>query len=181
MLRWYLIHTKPSAEAIAQQNLDRQGYAVYLPRALQSVRRAGRRQDRTVPLFPRYLFLGVREGEQSLHPVQSTLGVAGIVRFGSLFAPVPEFIIRDLEARADPITGLHRINCEPALAAGAAVRIEAGPFDGLEGIFEREAGAARVVVLLRVLGHNARVCVAVHDVVALSRSSTASRVGQQLR
>ena len=29
MLRWYLIHTKPSGEALAERNLDRQGYDVY--------------------------------------------------------------------------------------------------------------------------------------------------------
>jgi transcription antitermination factor NusG len=34
------------------------------------------------------------------------------------------------------------------------VRIGAGPFDGLEGIFQREDGAERVVVLLNLLGHD---------------------------
>jgi hypothetical protein len=39
------------------------------------------------------------------------------------------------------------------------VRISQGAFDGLEGLFERAAGADRVVVLLRLLGQNAPVCV----------------------
>ena len=34
MLRWYLIHTKPLSEVLAQTNLERQGYQVYLPRAI---------------------------------------------------------------------------------------------------------------------------------------------------
>ena len=159
MLRWYLIHTKPSSEALAQENLKRQGYEVYVPRALQSVRRNGRTRERIVPLFPRYLFLRLNEGRQPLHPVQSTLGVAAVVRFGLCFTVVPDSVIGSLRARADPITGLHRLSCSVTLAPGSLVRISEGPFDGIEGVFEREAGADRIVVLLRVLGQNASVCV----------------------
>jgi len=49
------------------------------------------------------------------------------------------------------------------------VRISTGPFEGLEGVFERQAGADRVVVLLRLLGQNASVCVSI-DSVLLSRA-----------
>ena len=39
------------------------------------------------------------------------------------------------------------------LIPGTAVTvIRKGPLDGLEGVFEREAGADRVVVLLNLLG-----------------------------
>ena len=159
MLRWYLIRTKPSAEALAQANLNRQGYEIYLPRTAVSVRRSARWHKRIVPLFPRYLFLRLNEGCQPLHPVQSTPGVACVVRFGSLCTIVPDRVIRDLRARADPASGLHRLTSPPDLVPGAPVRISEGPFDGLAGVFERAAGAERVVVLLRLLGQNASVCV----------------------
>ena len=159
MLRWYLIYTKPASETLAVAHLSRQHYEVYLPRVVQTVRRAGRRFERVGPLFPRYLFLQLNEGQQPLAPVASTAGVRGVVRFASRYAVVPEPVIRDLRARADPVTGLHRINCGATLKPGAAVRIRLGPFDGLEGVFEREAGAERVVVLLRLLGQEAPVCV----------------------
>jgi len=45
MLRWYLIYTKPSSEALALKNLARQRYDAYVPRVLQTVRRAGGRHD----------------------------------------------------------------------------------------------------------------------------------------
>ena len=82
MLRWYLIHTKPLGEGLAQTNLERQEYQVYLPRAMQPVRYNGHWRDRIVSLFPRYLFLRLNEGRQSLAPARSTLGVASVVRFG---------------------------------------------------------------------------------------------------
>jgi transcriptional antiterminator RfaH len=152
VLRWYLIHTKPLSEGLAQTNLERQDYQVYLPRATQSVRYNGRWRDRIVSLFPRYLFLRLNEGRQSLAPARSTLGVASVVRFGSHYTIVPDEVIDGLVARADPATGLHRLVRASRLIPGTPVRIRKGPFDGLEGVFEREAGADRVVVLLNLLG-----------------------------
>lgn len=154
MLRWYVIHTKAAAEALAEANLERQGYEVYLPRLVQSVLSRQRRRERIVPLFPRYLFLRLKEGRQALGPVRSSVGVSGVVRFGSRYALIADETIRHLQGRADPLTGLHRLRGPAPMARGAPIRIAAGPFDGLEGIFQREDGAERVVVLLNLLGHD---------------------------
>lgn len=152
MFRWYLIHTKPSGEATAQENLERQGYEVYLPRAVRPVRRYGRWREHVVALFPRYLFLGLNEGQQALAPARSTIGVANVVRFGQRYAVVPEMVIRELRMRADPESGLHHLGDGSQLTTGASVRVAAGPFDGLQGIFQSEAGAERVTILLDLLG-----------------------------
>jgi transcriptional antiterminator RfaH len=157
MRRWYLVQTKPSSETIAQTNLLRQGYEVYLPRLLQPVRRAGRWRDRIVALFPRYLFVRLIEGSQSLSPVRSSVGVASVVRFGFRYAEVPDRIVSDLKSRSDPDSGLHRMQRPTLFTPGARVRITTGAFDGLEGVFEREVGADRVDVLLQLLGQEASV------------------------
>jgi transcriptional antiterminator RfaH len=157
MLRWYLIHTKPAREALAEENLRRQGYTVHLPRMVHSVRRAGQWRESIAPLFPRYLFLQLNEGCQALGPVRSSVGVAGIVRFGASYAIVSGRIMRELRLREDPQTGLHRLTKRRLLARGAAVHITTGPFKGLDGVFEREAGCDRVVVLLNLLGQDAQV------------------------
>lgn len=166
MLRWYLVRTKPNAEATALRNLERQGYLAYFPRLSQSLPHRGRWRDRVVPLFPGYLFLGLDEGRQPLAPVRSTTGVAAAVRFGASYAVVPDAVIAGLRARANPETGLHRLSLPTKLAPGARVRILAGPFDGLEGIFERECGDDRAIVLLSVLGQSASVRVAATSIVA---------------
>jgi transcriptional antiterminator RfaH len=157
MLRWYLVHTKPSREALAQDNLERQGYEVYCPRIRQRVRWRERARERITALFPRYLFLHLDEGRQSLWPVHSTIGVATVVRFGFQYTVVPESVIRELQQRANPDTGLHQLTSASMLARGAKVRFSAGAFDGLEGIFQRPAGADRVVVLLSLLGRDTAV------------------------
>jgi len=157
MRRWYLVHTKPLGEADARSNLERQGYEIYFPRLLQTVRRRQRWCEQIAPLFPRYLFLNLDEGRQSLKPAHSTLGVATIVRFGSRYATVPDSIVAQLQMRADGESGLHRLAGHSSLSPGTSVRVVEGPLEGVEGVFECETGSHRVLILLNLLGHQARV------------------------
>jgi transcriptional antiterminator RfaH len=156
LLRWFLVLAKASGEEVARANLARQGYAVYCPRLLRRKLYRGRYAERVVPLFPRYLFVQLDTSCQALAPVRSTLGIVDIVRFGSKPALVPDSIVEDLRGRADVATGLHRLHAQ-ALEHGAAVSVIGGVFAGLDGIFEREAGEQRVVVLLRLLGQETAV------------------------
>jgi transcriptional antiterminator RfaH len=161
-VRWYLIHTKPGRETVAEVNLRRQGYLVYYPRLLRSMRIRGRWVERVAPLFPRYLFLGLAVGQQEIGPVRSTLGVANVVRFGCDYTPVPDGVVEEIRMRADPETGLHRLHAHAAaFQPGSRVRIVDGAFDGLEGVFHRESGEERVVLLLGLLGRDTLVQVPV--------------------
>lgn len=155
--RWFLVLTKPVGEALAKTNLERQGYRVYYPRLLGACRQRGRWVERVVALFPRYLFVQLELGRQSLGPVRSTLGVSCLVRAGTHPTIVPDGIVEELIGREDPQSGLHRLASGRGLARGAPVRVVGGSFDGVEGVFEREEGASRVVVLLRLLGREAPV------------------------
>ncbi len=158
--RWYLVLAKPAREPLAQRNLERQGYSVYYPRLVRPFRVRGKWAQKVVALFPRYMFVRLEVGEQPLAPVQSTAGVASIVRFGRDYAVVPDEVVGQLRARADPATGLHRLgdHARP-MAPGAKVRIVAGAFDGLEGVFQRATGEERVIILLRLLGQDIPVSV----------------------
>lgn len=158
-LHWFLVQTKPAAEKSALENLERQGYRVYHPRLLERVLRRGRWLDRIVSLFPRYVFVQVDVVCQSIAPIRSTIGIANIVRFGSEPTVVPDGIVDALMRKADPESGLHRLKERPPLERGARVSILAGVFEGLEGIFEREGGAERAVVLIELLGRHTQVCV----------------------
>jgi transcriptional antiterminator RfaH len=177
MLRWYLIRTKPAAETVAQTNLERQGYEVYLPRLLQNIAWRQQRRERIGALFPRYLFLRLHEGSQALAPVRSSLGVSDAVRFGYRYAIVADGVVRDLRARADPRTGLHRLARPAPLAPGAAVRVTTGPFDGLEGVFERDDGAERSIVLLKLLGQDTPVRIPAECILPRDSSWVGARWG----
>jgi transcriptional antiterminator RfaH len=159
MLRWFLVLTKPAAESTAQSNLQRQGYHVYYPQLIRPVLRRGRWVDRVVALFPRYLFVHFDTVRQSMGPVRSTLGVSGIVHFGAEAARVPDEIVDELRSRADPASGLHRLQRRRGFDPGASVSVIAGALEGLHGIFERAVGEDRAVILLNLVGRRTPVCV----------------------
>ena len=133
-------------------------------------------RDRVAPLFPGYLFLQVESG-QTIGPIRSTVGVTGIVRFGGEFAVVPDQVIEHLRMRTDPVTGMFRVNPVATLAPGEEIRIIAGPFDGLEGMLQRESGAERVIVLLKFLDQDVSVRVRADFVVP--RLSAAVAIGDR--
>ena len=165
MLRWFLVFTKPSGEQTAKVNLERQGYCVYHPRLLRPSLHRGQWVDRIVSLFPRYLFIQLDVVRQSLAPVRSTLGVANIVRFGTQSTVVPDPVVAALIHRSDPASGLHHLNRAKPFETGSRVNVIAGTFEGLDGIFERDDGSERVVVLLKLLGQDTPVSVPSRHVV----------------
>ena len=149
-LDWYLVHTRPRQELVAVEHLRRQGYAAYLPRLRLPRLRRARWHDSIEPLFPRYLFVGARRDEQSLHPIRSTRGVATLVRCGPAFVPVAPGLLAELREREDE-EGICHLRTGH-LEAGDKVRILAGPFAGLEAVFQSRLGADRVRVLLELVG-----------------------------
>ncbi len=155
MSAWYAVLCKPRREALAEANLINQGYRVYLPRLATQHRRDGKWVDTVEPLFPRYLFIAAGREQQGFAAVRSTLGVSGLVRFGGQPATVPEAVVEALRARQDPGTGA----CarRTPFQTGEAVEFRAGPFAGLDGIFDIEAGEDRVFVLLEFLGKTNKV------------------------
>lgn len=171
-LDWYLVHSRPRQEAVAAEHLERQGYAVYLPRLKLPRLRRARWYDLVEPLFPRYLFAGVRPAEQCLHPIRSTRGVAALVRSGERYAPVSRSLLDALRARADE-QGLHQLFAD-SLEPGEKVRIVAGPFAGLEAVFQAHQGADRVRVLLDIVGATTSAMIPTGLVVALRAGRAAS-------
>ena len=173
---WYLVHSRPRQEEIAAENLARQGYRVYLPRLRLPRRRRDRWLDEVEPLFPRYLFAGLKLGDQEFRPMYSTRGVSRVVRFGLHYAAVPPALIDALEAQAGE-DGTHAFRA-PGLKAGDRVRILAGPFRDVEAVFECERGEDRVRVLLMVLGAEARVTLGASLVVPAVEGFAASEGGR---
>lgn len=146
-LSWLLVATKPRSEFVARLHLERQGFEVCLPQITIRKRKQGKWQQVTEPMFPGYVFVGVVLGKHDIAPIRSTVGCVQVVRFGGQVVPVPASVMRKLLNYAQA-----PLNETKALRAGQHVRIESGPFEGLEAVFERPQGADRVLLLVRVLG-----------------------------
>ena len=155
---WYLAYTKPRQESVAELNLDRQGFEVYLPlfRALKR----GLAEPVLEPMFPRYVFLRPRTGDQSLSVVRSTRGVLTLIRFGTELGCVPVQVVEQIRA-FEQARRLASVSELSSLRAGQRVIVSGGPFKGLEGLVQ-SVSSKRVVVLLELLGRLAQVGLAHH-------------------
>lgn len=155
---WYLVHTKPRKEKVAEENLQRQNFEVYLPLIQGLRRRRGHWTEVIEPLFPRYLFVHLRFGYDNVYPIRYTMGVDRLVRFGEEPTVVPDQIVDSLRHSADRNTGLHYPN-GPLFKPGDTVVIDEGPMAGLRAIFLAETGQQRVSILLEMLGRENRVTI----------------------
>jgi transcriptional antiterminator RfaH len=155
---WYAVSCKPRQEAVAEENLLRQGFHVDLPRIRIRQRRRGQWLDAIEVLFPRYIFIRVDPLQRSTATIRSTRGVVGLVRFGGQPAVVPDTVMDALREREDAASGLHE-DKRPLFSAGEAIKLVDGPLAGMEGVFTQKDGDMRVIVLLELLGKANKVAV----------------------
>jgi transcriptional antiterminator RfaH len=140
---WNVVHTKPRAEARALENLERQGFEVFLTMiTLQKVRRV-KLANVTEPLFSRYLFLRTTRAMEDLSVVRSTLGVSQLVRFGSVQEKVPHAWVDAIRAEFAVQETLHQ--------QGDKVVLGDGMLKGLEAIYMQHDGELRAMVLVELL------------------------------
>lgn len=140
---WHVVHTKPRAEARAFENLERQGFEVFLPMiTLQKVRRA-KLAKITEPMFSRYLFLRTTAGMEDLSVVRSTLGVSQLVRFGTVPAKVPHAWVEAMRVQPAVQETLHK--------QGDKVLLGDGMLKGLEAVYMHADGEMRAMVLIDLL------------------------------
>ena len=151
---WDAVATKARDEAIAKANLERQDYQVFLPTISLKKRRRGRWVPVTEPLFPGYLFVSLVLGADDPAPIRSTVGCIGLVRFGQHHTPVPSRLIAALQGASDGA-----LDTPLPFSQGDKVRVIAGPFAGLEAVFDMPRSEDRAQVLLELLGKVQRLTV----------------------
>lgn len=157
---WYLIYTKPRGERQAKENLERQGFFIYLPTTLRNRRRNSRSSSVEEPFFPRYLFIALDTETENWGPIRSTVGVSAMVRFGQSPARVPTELITFLVNREDREG--HQVVPATEFKPGDRVRISEGPLTGYEGLFQSINGTERVTVLLSILEKERKITLKPH-------------------
>ena len=145
---WYLVHTHMGREHVAAQNLNRQGFATFLPTQLKSVRYGRKLKSVQTAYFPAYLFTSFDHFSDRWSPINNTIGVRRLVSFSDRPARVPAAIISDLVRRSDA-TGL--VSAHPTLETGDQVRINAGPFTGHLALIEQLPSQSRARVLIELM------------------------------
>ena len=143
-MQWFVVHTKPRQEQRALENLQRQGFAAWLPLLSVEKFRRGRLEKVVEPMFSRYLFIQLDKVTSNWSPIRSTMGVSKLVTFGNLPAAVPPEIVDAL--RNAPTPDVPRF-----FSSGDSVRFVNGPLHGLEGLFQAPDGEARAMIFINLL------------------------------
>jgi len=155
MKSWYLIQTKPKSENNAKENLERQGYEVYLPLVSGRTKKRGKAVMSIQPLFSRYLFIYLSEQADNWEPIRSTVGVSSLVRFGLTPAKVPKEFIDELILNANEL-GIHEEQGQ-SLTPGDSIKIMDGLFEGYDATLYSSKPDDRVIVLLKIAEKHVKV------------------------
>lgn len=151
---WYLVQSKPNSHLLAQRNLARQNFEVFLP--MQSLTKI--RYSRFVivqrPLFPGYLFVKCNGCADQMRLISSSLGVCRVVSFGADPARVPSELIAGLQCRFGHDEGYHP---RAYLPIGSSVKITAGPLTEFIATVDSIDAEQRVWVLVDILGRDVRI------------------------
>lgn len=149
---WYVAHTKPRAETIAAEHLNRQGYKLYLP---QVKRIRPNMESAFEPMFPRYIFFAPATPAQSIAPVQSTVGISNIVRFGNQPATILESTLQEIQ-QVEAKQHLAEFSELTEFQPGSQVEVVHGALAGMEGLVSGVA-EERILVMLKLLGRELKV------------------------
>ena len=152
---WYALRSKPRKEEVLWKQVRDKGFETYFPRL--RVNPVNPRSRKLRPYFPGYLFVKADVEEVGLSVFQWMPHSVGLVSFGGEPASVPENLIYAISKRLEEIAASGGEVLD-GLKQGDVVRIDYGPFEGYEAIFdERLPGTERVRVLLQLINNARRV------------------------
>jgi transcriptional antiterminator RfaH len=151
---WGVVRSLPQREKFASERLVDGGFEVFLP--LVQTKRASQ------PLFSGYFFCRIVDRWRAIN---STFGVLCLVRVGNCPARCPDHEIDSLKAMIDG-HGFVRLPegrgapVKRKIAIGAKVKVTAGPFGGISGLYAGQSTREREFVLLNLLGGQRPVAIA---------------------
>ena len=159
--RWYLVQCKPNSEQIAVRNLENQSFGTFLP--LQEItKRKGKIFQRQIrPLFPGYLFVQFDPDHGPWRQVNSTRGVAHLVRLGAEPSTVPNEIVEALMVQCDKQNILRQTSETQSsqLHAGDQAQVTQGPFSGFIATISDIEPNNRVNTLIEIMGQTTKVAI----------------------
>ena len=151
---WAVVRSLPQRERFASEQLGLRGFETFLP--MVATKRA------SAPLFNSYFFVRIVEQWRSIN---TGFGVLCLVRVGDCPARCPDAEIAKLKAMIDG-HGYIRLPegrgapVKRKIAVGTNVKITAGPFGGLSGLYAGQSTRERELVLLNLLGGQRPVSIA---------------------
>lgn len=153
---WFLVQTKPNAEAVAFSNLENQEITAFMPLHKITRRKASKFQTILRPLFPGYVFISLELNSVLWQKVKNTRGVTRVVRFGLEPSQVPSEIIKELFACCDANGNFQR---NEKFEIGVNIQIKEGPLAGAIGNIIDINPKKRVQILFDFMGQTSKITV----------------------
>ena len=98
--QWFLLYTRPHQEERAKENLENQGYEVFLP--MIAYKKISQPNSISIePMFPRYMFITINTERDNWVHIKSTRGVSHMVVFGDNLTVVPNSVMDYLKSKVD--------------------------------------------------------------------------------
>ena len=119
--RWYVVQALARREPIAKMRLEAQGYKIFLPQMIKTVRHARKMRQARVAVFPGYLFVALNPLKDRWRSINGTIGVARMIMANEGPAPVPRGIVESLASYLDN-QGICRFDRD--LKEGQQVRVK---------------------------------------------------------
>lgn len=161
--RWFCVQTQPNKESLAIVNLQKQGFATFMPRLLKTVRHARKTRTVKAPLFPRYLFTPLDLDRDQWRRINGSFGVASLIMGRDRPRPVPVGLVESLQDLVDE-NDVGDLGAR--LAPGGRVRVLIGPFADQLGRLVGLDDHGRAMVLLEIMGAERSVTLPSRSVVA---------------
>jgi transcription antitermination factor NusG len=158
---WYAVWTRSRQEKVAAAMLTTAGVRNYLPLKSEVRQWSDRKQTVELPLFSGYLFVNLRQLEDSKLKV---LKVPGIVAFvGNQTGPLP-IPTKEIEDIRTVLSAGLKCSVQPLLKDGDHVRVVRGPLTGVEGTLRRTNSEFRLLVAVDTIHQSISVRVCPEDV-----------------
>jgi transcriptional antiterminator RfaH len=154
--QWYLLKTKPRSEIMAQNALADYEIKTYLPRLVS--RKKGKAELEATPLFPGYLFFQLDYESRLWGYIQWARGVSYVLKGESGPMSLPAELIDEIRLREGRNAQKVQDSFIRPYESNEPLKIVAGPFAGIDAVFESHLSASgRVQVLIQIVGRLTRV------------------------
>ena len=126
---WFALYTKPRHEFKALEQLKEIEIETYLPTITITKQWSDRKKKITEPLFKSYIFIYSDEVERNRALTKDA--VIKTIYFNGKPAVIPDQEMESIKKMLESPEKIHVFN---GIAKGVIVKIESGPFGGIEGI-----------------------------------------------
>ncbi len=129
MKNWFALYIKPRCEFKALEQLTAIGVEAYLPTITVTKQWSDRKKNITEPLFKGYIFINSTEIERNKAVTRDA--VIRTIFFNGKPAIIPNQEIENIKKMLETPEKIKVFN---GIVKGVIVKIESGPFKGIEGV-----------------------------------------------